>query len=64
MKLKTGKNCTKGLEKKIRNQKNKDQSKKTTHDKLELKGEFEKKKTKLQKLETKRTRIKSKSKTN
>ena len=44
MKLKTGKNCTKGLEKKIRNQKNKDQSKKkTTHDKLELKGEFEKK---------------------
>jgi hypothetical protein len=28
MKLKTGKNCTKGLEKKIRNQKNKDQSKK------------------------------------
>jgi hypothetical protein len=43
MKLKTGKNCTKRLEKKIRNQKNKDQSKKTTHDKLELNGEFEKK---------------------
>jgi hypothetical protein len=43
MKLKIGKNWTKGLEKKIRNQKNKDQNKKTTHDKLELKGEFEKK---------------------
>jgi len=44
MKLKTGKNYTKGLEKKIRNQKNKDQNKKKiTHDKLELKGEFEKK---------------------
>jgi hypothetical protein len=44
MKLKTNKNYIKRSRKKIKNQKNEDQSRKNNHDKLVLNDEIEKKK--------------------
>jgi len=45
MKLKTNKNYIKRSRKKIKNQKNEDQSRKNNHDKLVLNDEIKKKKT-------------------
>jgi len=43
MKFKINKNYTRELRRKIKNQKNKNQNEKTTHSKLKLKNEIEKK---------------------